>query len=181
MPNHPSYHGELTTKKAEERLSMAMASGGNCYLTRYSKTRESYVLSTIVFHNGIREPVHIKLNVDTEKGCYSLEGTKKIFCTLNEFLNYFENNPLSPDIRSIGSPCLPPDHYQHTMSATARMTGEYPEFNQPSMSIPTSGMATDPNQQSVKEMDEERKLFREEIEKERQMHIILKLVLCSMQ
>ena len=169
---------------------MAMASGGNCYLTRYSKTRESYVLSAIVFHDGIREPVHIKLNVDTEKRCHSLEGTEKIFRTLDELLNYFEKNPLSSDIRSIGSPCLPPEQYQHTTSATTRMTGEYPESNQPSISTPTSGMATDPNQLSVirdmqkdfisalskqqddhkKEMDEERKLFREEIEKERQMH-----------
>ena len=86
MPNHLSYHGELTSKEAEERLSMAMASGGNCYLTRYSKTQESYVLSTIVVHDGIREPVHIKLNIDTEKGCHSLDGTEKIFRTLDELL-----------------------------------------------------------------------------------------------
>jgi len=104
MPNHPSYHGELNSKEAEGRLSMVSGSlGGNCYLTRYSKNNESYVVSALVYHNGGYTPVHIKLNIDTEKNCHSLEGTEKVFRTLNELLGYFEQNPLSSDIRGLGT------------------------------------------------------------------------------
>ena len=87
--------------------------GNNCYLTRYSKNQESYMVSALTHYQGTPTPVHIKLNVDKDNNSYSLEGTEKIFHTLEDLLNYFEQNPLSSKIRGLGTPCLPPDKSRH--------------------------------------------------------------------
>ena len=96
--------------------------GSNCYLTRYSKGTESYVVSALIHHKGSPTSVHIKLNIDKDN-IYSLDGSEKIFRTLDELLDYFENNPLSSEIRGLGTPCLPPDKSHHgTMQQSREST-----------------------------------------------------------
>ncbi len=179
MPNHISYHGELDSKEAERRLSMAQvqaqgqAYSCNCYLTRYSKNRESYVVSALVYHNGNQTPVHIKLNIDNENG-HSLEGTMKIYRTLDELLHYYESNPLSHDIRGLGAPVTPLDQYSGTSSAPSihsKKAEEMKSFNMLQTMqknfIEELGKQREEHKQ---QLDEERKLFKEEIEQERQIH-----------
>ena len=122
--------------------------------------------------------MHIKLNINTEVGTYCLEGAEKYFQKIDDLLSYYENNPLSPGIRSIGSACRPHDDYQHTSRIRPQTTGmtiETPYLMQPSVGSATSGVTTDSNQQFVKKMqddfhkklEEERELFKEQI---KQMH-----------
>lgn len=122
MPNHPSYHGILDSKEAEQRLAVAGESGCNSYLTRYSETYRSYVVSVSAWYNGSRlPPAHFQLNIDTDAGYFSIEGSQKHFHTLNELLSYYEMNPISPNVRSIGSVCPVPGDYQH---ASFQMSGK---------------------------------------------------------
>ena len=122
MPNHRSYHGEITDKEAEQRL--IKHSERNCYLTRYSRNSRTYVLSVIISHTNHEVTVHLKLKIDSEGPSYTLEGTGKIFQMLEELLSFYGSNPLSPEIRNIGSPCLPPElqqtspHQQETQQAS---------------------------------------------------------------
>ena len=107
MPHHPSYHEIISGKEAERRLTEN--SEGNCYLTRYSESEEKYVVSAIVSHRGMREPVHFVLEIDSEAPSYSFKGSEKIFRTIDELLTYYEQYPLNEEIRSIGSICHPPE------------------------------------------------------------------------
>ena len=123
MPNHPSYHGDLDGKEAEKRLlEKSKSLGSNCYLTRYSQPQSSYVVSAIVFHQGTETPVHIKLIVDNDNNRYSLDGSEKIFSTLDELLEYFKRTPLNAEIRGLGTLCLPPDKSQHGTLPKSRET-----------------------------------------------------------
>ena len=151
--------------------------GSNCYLTRYSKGTESYVVSALIHHKGSPTPVHIKLNIDKDNNIYSLEGTEKIFRTLDELLNYFENNPLSSEIRGLGTPCLPPDKSQHgTLPRPRGATGSIDSSNSDpidkvlQMQEKFLHELEKQREDHKKELAEERKLYREEIEKERDMN-----------
>ena len=105
MPHHPSYHGKISGKEAEQRLTEH--SEGNCYLTRFSENKKSYAVSAKISHNGMVQPVHLVLEIDSEDSSYSLEGSRKPFQTINKLLKYYEQNPFNEEIRSIGSICYP--------------------------------------------------------------------------
>ena len=105
MPHHPSYHGKISGKEAERRLTEH--SEGNCYLTRFSEHNESYAVSAIISHYGTRELVHLVLDIDSEASSYSFERSGKVFRTIEELLSYYQHNPLNEEIRSIGSICYP--------------------------------------------------------------------------
>lgn len=53
----PSYHGAITGEEAERKLR---EHGGNCYLTRYSESREVYVLSVYKDENQLYAQYDIK-------------------------------------------------------------------------------------------------------------------------
>ena len=139
---------------------MASESGNSCYLIRYSKSRGLYVLSVVTFCNGNAKIDHIKINIDTEQASFGLDGTLKIFRNLDELLKYYENNPLSSDIRSIGSVCFPPGqcHYSKQMwSKNTGMTRQDSIPNQqpaPSQTARMSRDGSDQNQQSMQEFEE---------------------------
>ena len=135
------------------------------------------MVSALIYHQGTQTPVHIKLNIDTDKNNYSLEGTEKIFCTLNELLNYFEQNPLSSKIRGLGTPCLPPDKSQHgTLPRPRGATGSIDSSNSDpidkvlQMQEKFLHELEKQREDHKKELAEERKVYREEIEKEREIN-----------
>ena len=140
--------------------------GSNCYLTRYSETQESYVVSAIVYHQGIPTPVHIKLNIDTDNNSYSLEGTEKTFRTLDELLNYFEQNPLSHDIRELGTPCLPPDKSQHRTLPRYTNGGN---SDQVTKVLQMNERLLDELSKQREDHKKEVEIYREELEKEKKI------------
>jgi len=126
-----------------------------------------------VHHNGDQTPVHIKLNIDNDNG-HSLEGTMKVYRTLDELLHYYETNPLSHGIRGLGAPVAPLDKQSETFSkSSAHFKGK--EDISPLQMIQSMqknfieelGKQREEHRQ---QLEEERKLFREEIKKERQTH-----------
>ena len=107
MSEHRSYHGPLNGDEAEHILKQNAEP--NCYLTRYSNNRQSYILSVI---NAERKSSHFQLIIDNDVPSYEIKGTQKKHNSLDDLLNYLERTPLSPTIRSIGKPCLPPGQQQ---------------------------------------------------------------------
>ena len=101
MPDHPTYHGPITSEQAKQILLKQHKS--KCYLTRYSCNEKRYVLTVL---NNTDQPSHFDLDIDTDKPAIVLEGAGKVFQTLDDLLRYYEKNPLSEDIRSLGVPCL---------------------------------------------------------------------------
>ena len=107
MSEHRSYHGPLTGDEAEHILKQNTEP--NCYLTRYSNNRQSYILSVI---NAEKKSFHFQLIIDNDVPSYEIQGTQKKHNSLDDLLKHLERTPLSPTIRYIGKPCLPPGQQQ---------------------------------------------------------------------
>lgn len=93
---HPSFHGDLTGFKAEEKLQEHDV---NCYLTRYSESRKKYSLS--VARNG--KYAHFDLII-SEFDEYEIDGTGMQSKDIFALLAYYYEAPLSPSVDGIGPP-----------------------------------------------------------------------------
>ena len=100
IDGHPSYHGELTSVEAMERLNIE---GGRCYLVRYSMTKDHYVLS--VRHTKGTGASHFTLVVQNKKFWLDHEGGKKEFESLDHLLNHYKEHSLTEKISKIGEEC----------------------------------------------------------------------------
>ena len=103
MPNHSSYHGEITGAEAEERLK---ENGGICFLTRYSTRQGKYVFSVIDSSANVH---HIEITIDQDAPLFSLKNTEKQFKSMENLFRYYRSNPLTSSIRSSGKPCYQPE------------------------------------------------------------------------
>ena len=172
MPGHQSYHSTISGPEAEKILKAS--SKRNCYLTRYSKNNEAYTLSVIYIHNNQDRVSHLKLSIDDEKSQYSLEGKKKTFTTLNDLLQTYEHSPLSPEIRSLGSPCVPENLRQRTISYPSSQEESLPSdssYVMKHMNEITKEMfqtLTKQTQAHMQQMNDQRKYFTDQFEKEQQ-------------
>ena len=99
MPKHPAYHEEITGEIAEEKLRKE---SGPCFLFRYSVTAKCYQMA--VKHDNKVE--HIKLEIDKDAQSFKLQGSEKIFTSLEELVKYYQKNALISYITTIGQPCL---------------------------------------------------------------------------
>ena len=100
----------MTGAMAEQKLSRH--GGGNCYLIRYSEGRKDFMVS--VMRRNIQntsQPTyqHFILNVTKEDGhnIYEIEGSKKKFMDISSLFEFYETNPLTPSMTTIGNPCSP--------------------------------------------------------------------------
>lgn len=102
VEEHPSYHGIMNKATAETVLAQHK---GNFYLTRYSLTRETYVLSLLREKN--RRFKHFKLIIRRRGGCttYEIEGTKTRLTNVFRLLDLYADASISWRIDGIGQ-CL---------------------------------------------------------------------------
>lgn len=105
ISSHPSYHGAINKEKAEQALSKR---GGNCYLTRYSQTRDQYTLSVCrkkgtewVFQN-----FDIIITNDDGHVAYEISGTEEKFTSIIKMLDFYKEFPLNHYVDSIGEELL---------------------------------------------------------------------------
>lgn len=101
IDDHPSYHGAVTHKEAEARLRKH---GGNCYLTRYSTGRNTFVLSVMKSNENIR---HFDVNITTET-C-EINGTNLPFSDIFQLLVFYAKatSQIDDETGSIGEACIP--------------------------------------------------------------------------
>ena len=170
MPEHSSYHGDISGPEAERILKESPKR--NCYLTRYSRNSSTYTLSVVYIYNNQDKVLHLKLSIDNERLQHSLEGTEKIFTTLNELLQYYENNPLSPEIRNLGSPCLPSSHLQrkktsHFSSSQESSLSPDPNYMK-EMNREMFQALTKINETHIQQLSEQRRYFDDKLDKEQE-------------
>ena len=108
LKNLPSYHGAMTESIAEFKLEHQ--TGGSCYLIRYSERRKIFVISVLTrnrVENG--SDFHASFTLNITKGedgnIYEIEGTEETFGNISKMLAFYENNPLTAKVKSIGKPC----------------------------------------------------------------------------
>ena len=101
MGEHDSYHKAITGEEAERRLKQH---GGHCYLTRYSRMRECYVLSVFEHVQKPMQPQvdHFEIVVE-EDGRHRIKGKTADFDNVVQFLLHYEHNRINPAFKSIGT------------------------------------------------------------------------------
>ena len=99
LGEHASYHQCITGEEAKRRLELC---GGHCYLIRYSRKQECYVLS-VYKHHEFQDPVieHFQLVIDNATK-HRIKGKAKTFTSIQSLLKYYEQNRIDPALRSIG-------------------------------------------------------------------------------
>ena len=105
MKCHPGFHGHLRRMEATKKL---FAVGGNCYLIRYSNSHKACIISVLRTQSDGELLQHFKLNItDVEKGSfkYEVDGTHMPFNDIEELLDYYQSNPIVPQINGFGE-CL---------------------------------------------------------------------------
>lgn len=119
MKNHPSFHGSLRRIEATKKL---FARGGTCYLTRYSNFHKTCIISVLSTLTDGELLQHFKLNItDGTKGSfkYEVDETHKSFNDIKKLLEYYQNNPIVPQIHGFGE-CLKlktgPHHDPHLVN-----------------------------------------------------------------
>ncbi len=98
LPEHKAFHHTITQIEAEKRLKRK----GDCccYLTRYSRTNECYILS--VYQSRPTSTMkHFKIEKDGN-GKYKIKRKELIFDTIEELLEHYENNSIDPALKNIG-------------------------------------------------------------------------------
>lgn len=104
LEDHSSYHQSITREEAEKRLKKC---GGHCYLTRFSRTNEKYILS-VYQEKPTKTIEHYKITIHE---CVRLEDKGKSFSNIAELLTFYENNRVSPAFKNIGQ-CYSEDEYE---------------------------------------------------------------------
>ena len=108
MGEHPAYHQSIAGDDAVRRLKRQ---GGHCYLTRYSKVHECYVLS-VLQHQKPMEPVVEHFALAIKNGGIKVAGKYKTFDNIGALLQYYEHNRIDPGIKSIGQALTEDDYLQ---------------------------------------------------------------------
>lgn len=96
----------MNAKTAESTLR---ENGGTCYLLRYSENRQMYILSVMTkAQGGTMAPHHFEIKItkkDTQNS-YEIGGSEKKFISISKLLEFYESEPLSQVVESIGHRCV---------------------------------------------------------------------------
>lgn len=103
ISSHPSYHGDITGSEAKEKL---MEHGATCYLTRYSRVREDYILSVLTNTRSEDELTIHNFTISIEGHRYEIDGTEYPFDSIHDLLKFYEHTPVSHKVSHIGAPCI---------------------------------------------------------------------------
>ena len=99
MGEHPSYHQSITAVEAEKRLKKC--GDDCCYLTRYSESNESYVLSVC---QKRPTPAIKHFGIDVQGGKCNIRGNQEeMFDDITQMLRNYEQKRLDPAFRTIGT------------------------------------------------------------------------------
>lgn len=99
MGEHHSYHQSISAKEAERRLKLC---GQDGYLTRYSKSQKSYILSVRRKQIPCDEIEHFGIIVE-RTGKHKIKGREdEEFDSIGSMLGYYEGHRISPSFPSIG-------------------------------------------------------------------------------
>ena len=99
----------MTGAEAEHKLKRHR---GNCYLIRYSNSKQHYVLSVLNINAQklTQEICHFKLNIRKEgdHNVYEIEGTEQEFTDISALLEFYRHDSLTHSNCTIGEVCVRP-------------------------------------------------------------------------
>lgn len=96
---HASYHQAITGEEAKRRLGQC---GGHCYLTRYSRNQDCYILSVYECQKPLDPTMeHFEITIHNN-GRLGIRGKNKAFNNIRSLLEHYEQNRIDPALRSIG-------------------------------------------------------------------------------
>ena len=100
MGNHPSYHQSINSQEAERRLKMF---NRDCYLTRYSKLQECYMLSVYRKQRPKDVIEHFVIIIE-ENGKHRVNGKEEdeLFDSIDLLLEHYETHRINPSLPTIG-------------------------------------------------------------------------------
>ncbi len=172
MNNNCSYHGKMTGAAAVQVLK-----GMNevpCYLTRFSVNHNKYVLSVLTEDmEGEPETQDFELYINNDITRYEILGKRKCFNNIDDLLSFYEHNPLTETIQSIGVPCVAIEDTRRTQevgnkkrTAQSRRTklrrvGEEEEEREDSKRKELD---------IIEKLVEENKAYRQDMEEQRKAH-----------
>ena len=98
MGEHSSYHNAITGDEAIRRLRNSGLP--HCYLTRYSKTKQKYVLT--VYQKQRPEDVEEHFPIAIRSGKHKIEGKIEEFENIGGMLKHYESKRINPSLPDIG-------------------------------------------------------------------------------
>lgn len=108
LSSHATYHGAIDTKGAESKLKKQ---DSNCFLTRYSESRDQYTLSVRRRREGdwIFRDFDIIITKEKSRTVYEISGTEEKFDDITELLNFYQDKALDNHIDGIGAEVRDPN------------------------------------------------------------------------
>ena len=97
LKEHPSNHQKITGDEAERRLK---EKGGHCYLTRFSKFHDCYILS--VYKKQHPDDVFEHFKIIVKNGKKSIDGLDREFDDIHSLLGHYEHQRIDAGLKSIG-------------------------------------------------------------------------------
>ena len=103
-----SFHGTINEKKAEEELKKH---GVDCFLMRYNKDRNFYLLSVMTSgdngHETKFEEYQVLCDSSVSSDTYiifKIQGREEVFDRIDNLLKFYQKNSISQTTASIGEP-----------------------------------------------------------------------------
>ena len=102
---HPSYHGAITGKEA---MVLLKKHGSDCYLLRYSKIQDKFMILVFKRIKGKELCSQFQLIVTEgeDNNRYEIKGAKKEFTSISRLLEHYQCHPISPKINRLGDICV---------------------------------------------------------------------------
>lgn len=102
IDEHSSYRGNLSMTEAHAIIKLRFDKNNNCYLIRYDKM---YWLSVKNKPGNRSKYTHSTLTIigkGNESKKYAVGGREELFDNISALLKYYQENPISDKINSIG-------------------------------------------------------------------------------
>ncbi len=98
---HQSYHERITGEEAERRLKLF---DRHCYLTRFSKNSDCYVLSVYQRQRPDDIAIHFEIVIN-QNGKLNIKGKTREFDDIRQLLRHYEQHRIDPALKNIGRIC----------------------------------------------------------------------------
>ena len=118
MGEHSSYHQSIPGAEAIRRLK---GSGHPCcYLTRYSESQKSYILTVYRKQSPKDEERHFKIVIEHNRQ-HRIEGQTASFSDIGQLLTYYETHRIHPSLKNIGHNYTEDDYNTHLQNILSFM------------------------------------------------------------
>ena len=125
MVEHSSNHNEITGEEAIFRLKHS--GNPHCYLTRYSQSKNKYVLTVYKKDRPKDVEKHFPLIIENERR--KIEGKEKVFASLADLLHYYERERINPSLPNVGHNLILVEYSGRQATLGGNMMGQHSSYH----------------------------------------------------